>query len=402
MSLDEQVNTIERALGERMLNHAFIILRQWVKELGFGNYQDRIATLEQNYRYVFDYYLTTDDPDRDELLDKMTSEAYMIADEIYADIRLLRGVSPQMHGFNVDNPQSVMHYFAACVHLQEEDYRWFREVIQDEERQATALVAIAALSTSLRECFSLESMMCMVEAAGSPSDIVAHQAMASLILLLAHYDVRIDFFPSLQDAFMTLIDGNTEHAFQILCSVIRAAKTNLRDLIASGEVSEDDLPEALRELIAQEGNDDGLQAIVSWMPDSERDYIVGIVSMLPQTWVFDVLVGEDADRQQEVNLLFLSNGHLERMLDSLPTAEQWLLERLRSQDASPTDYINYGHCCLLRGDRMMAYESYRQARTMCSSLKMFYSLFRPDRRMLVDCGVPVEQVYLIEDQLLHA
>ena len=65
------------------------------------------------------------------------------------------------------------------------------------------------------------------------------------------------------------------------------------------------------------------------------------------------------------------------------------------------DYINYGHCLLLRGDRMMAYENYRQARSMCKNAKEFYALFRPDRRQLVEHGVPVEQVYLIEDQLFH-
>jgi len=48
----------------------------------------------------------------------------------------------------------------------------------------------------------------------------------------------------------------------------------------------------------------------------------------------------------------------------------------------------------------MAYESYRQARAMCKSPKEFFALFRPDRRELVEHGVPVEQVYLIEDQLL--
>ena len=49
---------------------------------------------------------------------------------------------------------------------------------------------------------------------------------------------------------------------------------------------------------------------------------------------------------------------------------------------------------------MMAFENYLEARKRCSSAKEFYLFFRPDRRQLVDRGVPVEQVYLIEDQLL--
>ena len=42
----------------------------------------------------------------------------------------------------------------------------------------------------------------------------------------------------------------------------------------------------------------------------------------------------------------------------------------------------------------------RQARQLCGNVKDFFNLFRPDRRQLVDCGVPVEFIYLIEDQLL--
>jgi hypothetical protein len=48
---------------------------------------------------------------------------------------------------------------------------------------------------------------------------------------------------------------------------------------------------------------------------------------------------------------------------------------------------------------MMAFENYREARNMCKTAKEFYALFRPDRRHLVDRGIPVEYVYMIEDQL---
>ena len=57
MTLADQVNTIERALGERMLRHAFAILRTWVHELGLSFYMDRIQTIEENYDQVFDYFL---------------------------------------------------------------------------------------------------------------------------------------------------------------------------------------------------------------------------------------------------------------------------------------------------------------------------------------------------------
>ena len=62
--------------------------------------------------------------------------------------------------------------------------------------------------------------------------------------------------------------------------------------------------------------------------------------------------------------------------------------------------MNYAHCLLLKGDRMMAFENYKQARQECGSLRAFYDLFRPDRRALVDHGVPIDFVSFIEDNLV--
>ena len=49
---------------------------------------------------------------------------------------------------------------------------------------------------------------------------------------------------------------------------------------------------------------------------------------------------------------------------------------------------------------MMAYENYKQARQLCGSLRDFYDLFRPDRRALVEHGVPLDYVYALEDNLV--
>ena len=114
------------------------------------------------------------------------------------------------------------------------------------------------------------------------------------------------------------------------------------------------------------------------------------------------MVGDDETRQGHVAQVYLETGNMMLMWDRMDDAEEWLLERLRSDEATPRDYMNYGHCCFVRGDRLMAYENYREARRLCSSLRQFYDIFRPDRRMLVEKGIPLEQVYMMEDQLLKA
>lgn len=401
MDIEEQVNTIERALGERMINHALVIVRQWVAELGASIYIGRIEHLEQNYQCIFDYYLSTDDPERENLLDQLTGDTFRLVDEVYADLRVKRGLSPEMHGFNGDNPQSVMRYFSSCVHLQQEDFDWLRECFSDPSRSAIALIALTAVGQNLRECFSEDALRCLIEAIDSDNNVIANQALATSILLLAHYDVRVDFFPELEDAFANVL-GDGEHAFETMCALIRSSKANLRDMLASGEISTEDLPEPLRDLLGMAGDDGNkLGEIVSWMPETENEYMAGIVAILPDTWVYASIMGDDPMRLHKVQMLYLSIGKMDMLWEQTEEAEQWLVQRLCTDKATPIDYINYGHCCFLRGDRMMAYENYREARLRCKSAKSFFALFRPDRHYLVEHGIPLEQVYLMEDQLLR-
>ena len=102
-----------------------------------------------------------------------------------------------------------------------------------------------------------------------------------------------------------------------------------------------------------------------------------------------------------VEKAYLTVGYMDLMWDRVEEAEEWLVEKLRSGDANVFDYMNYGHCCFLRGDRILAYENYRQAKSLCKSNQEFLDLFRPDRKALIDKGIPLEDVYLMEDQLLR-
>lgn len=401
-TIDEQINTIERALGERMILHALVILRAWLNELGESNpYEEAFALLQSRYNDLFVDWLSTEDPSREETLNHLTGDTYRLVDAAYAAIRVHRGLSPEMHGFNGENAQSVMHYFGGCVQLQERDFQWLNTVLNDDARASIALMAVASLAKNLCECFSEQAIMALIDGIGCTNTVVAEQCLANVLVLLAHYDVRIDFFPNLQNAFIEAI-GDGETAFETLGAMIRSTKMNLRDMIAKQEINYEDLPDELRDLLSQTGSDNDINGIVSWMPASEKEYMSGLVQILPDTWVFNLLLEDNPERQRLIALYYLSVGKMDLSWDNPETAEHWLRARLRKGEAEALDYINYGHCLLLRGDRMMAFENYRRARQMCKSAKEFYALFRPDRRQLVEHGIPIEQVYLIEDQLINS
>lgn len=398
--LDEQINTIERALGERMIRHALVIVRSWLIELGENNpFEDRCADIGARYENVFSDFLTSDDPEREETLNQLTGEAYRLVDEVYAAIRLRRGIAPEMHGFNGENPQSIMHYWTACVQFKPTDYEWLRAILADESRSALALMAVSSVSKNLRENFNEQALMALMSGSNSESQVVAEQSLANTMLLLAHYDVRIDFFPDLQNAFLELIDDGTQ-AFEVLCAMIRSAKMTLRDVMAQNELSFEDLPKELRDLLSMTGSPNDISGIASWVPGSEQEYMSGIIQILPDTWLFQALTEDNPERQRAIQLTYLSIGKMDLMWDHIDTAERFLVHQLRNGKATAMDYINYGHCLLLQGDRVMAYENYRQAREMCKGAKEFFNLFRPDRRQLVDRGIPIEHVYMMEDQLL--
>ena len=384
-----------------MITHGMVIVRQWANELGNELYTNRIDQLEQNYRYAFDYFLSTDDPDRGALLDKMTGEAYRLTDEVYAALRLQRGLSPEMYGFNPRNPQSVMHYFSSCVQLQPGDLQWLQQAAQYENSATIAIAASAALAQNLRECFNETAMLALIDVANSDNGLVADQALANLILWLALYDVRIDFFPNIQDAFMAPL-GDGTHAFETLCALIRSTKISLRDVLASGPLPFDDLPNALKDLLGSTGDTPDIESIESWMPASENEYMAGITAILPETWVYAVIIGDNPEREEKVALTYLTVGKMDLMWDNHDLAEGRLTQRRCSDQAMPIDYINYGHRCFLRGDRMMAYENYREARSRCKTSNEFVALLRPDRHFLVERGIPVEQIYLMEHQLLRS
>ena len=403
--LDDQIATVEKALGERMIDHALVIVRSWLNELGENNpYEQAYEKLRKEYTERFKQWLTSSDPEHDVELNRMTGNAYRLADTAYAALRIHRGLSPDMRAFNKQSPQSVMQYFTFCMNLTEDDYLWLHNISNDADHGAIALMAVAALAKNIRECFNERALLALIEGINAENAVVAEQCLANVLIILAHYDVRIDFFPELQNAFMDAVssmDDEGDDAFHTLCALVRSVKYNWRDSIASGELKVEDLPEELQNLLELTGEKENMDGVVSWMPATEQAYMQGLVDILPETWVYSALMGDSQERTQQMAIVYLSVGRMDLLWDHTDVAARWLRKQLRDGSSSPMDYINYGHCMLLQGDKMMAYEHYRQARNMCKSPKDFFALYRPDRRQLVDHGIPVETVYLLEDQLIN-
>ncbi len=402
-TIEEQVNVVERALGERMIEHAMTVIRAWLNELGEGHpYEAAFSSIQRRYKAVFEAWLGSDDAHTDEELNSLTGEAYQLADAAYADLRLKRGLSPDMRGFNPENPQSVMQYFGNCLRLRDEDYQWLHDILRDEERAAMGLIAVGALVSNMRENFSIQGMLAVIDGMYSEREVVSEQCMAYLFTLLIHYDIRIDFFPQIQEAFIKAlrdIDEDGERAFEVLCALVRSVDYRWTQLGEEHKDLLEHIPEDLKSMLSMMGASHGAP-VISWMPKSEQEYMQGLIQLLPDTWLYSVIIADDPHREQIIAGDYLMTGHMDMLWDRRDIVESFLRDKLRKGSDSPHDYINYGHCLLLKGDRIMAYENYKQARALCKSSKEFLNYFRPDRGALAEHGIPLEQVYLIEDQLL--
>ncbi len=403
-SLDEQINTIERALGECMIEHALVIVRPWLNELGLDNpYEDAYRTIRARYHDLFVKWLNVDEPGMADELGKLTGDTYQLVDAVYADLRLLRGLSPRMHGFSPDSPQSVIQYFSNCIRMTPEDFQWLRSAM-NAENTGMALLAITALTRNLRECFSQDAILTLIDGFDSSNDIVADQCLANVMTLLIHYDIRMDFFPQIQDAFAAALNemnDGANHAVEVLCALVKSSKANWLEEYATGERAMMDLPVEMQKLINATGIKNDLTTFYNWVPKSEAEYMSGLVAILPQTGLYDILIRGNDVYERALTMTYLTIGNRDLMWDFPKVGEEWYVNILRCGANEPADYINYGHCMLLQGDRMMAMEFYRQARQMYKTAKEFYNVFRPDRRVLIEHGVPVEFVYMLEDNLLN-
>ena len=155
-SISEQVMTVERALGERMIDHALVIVRAWLTELGENNrYEASFKQIQEQYNKLCAEWLIKGAEAVEAPLNKLTGDMYQLSDAVFAELSVTKGMAPQMHGFNPENKESVMQYFAHCVYLKQEDLDWLRTIADDDDKAPIALLAAGALSNNLREYFNI-------------------------------------------------------------------------------------------------------------------------------------------------------------------------------------------------------------------------------------------------------
>ena len=234
--MDKAFLTISKSLSGMMLGHALTLLRPWVAELsknGQTTLSDRLQSLQENYQYVVDYYLSgEDDPYRSEVIHSLTREAYLLLDEVWLEKRLHESTSYEFQQMlalqanpsspyvenkdDVAGPPQVFQFFWLCKTLEEFDLEVLYGYIHDEQMEEEALLGISGVTLNLLRCFSEKGILFLLKVCGETLPIpTLERAWTSLMLVLLHYDIRLRFFPQIIDAFSDLLTTETGSAFAL-------------------------------------------------------------------------------------------------------------------------------------------------------------------------------------------
>ena len=297
--MDKTFGAISRLLSGHMLGHAFTLLRPWVADTlknGAGmSLNNRLQSLEKNYRYVVDYFMSPeDDPNREEVTEELIREAFILLDDVYLEKRLKEStsyefrqmlqfiahpVSPRIESENdLEGPPQVFRFFWLTRHLEEFDLNVLDEYVHNPEMEEEALLGISGLTLNMLRCFSEEGMQFLVMiCAGRHAMCIMERAWMSLMVLMLHYDIRMRYFPSVMNAFMDLIATPEGNAFALhaLSALIRT--TGIRWATETFLGLQDQLMRFIGENMPKKGTSDQL---VSLSMEELDDFSKGLSSDL--------------------------------------------------------------------------------------------------------------------------
>ena len=232
-----------------MLGHAFNRLRPWVADLlkktGDPAFSNRLQSLEKSYGYVVEYFMSPEnDPLREDVMESLIREAYILLDEVYLEKRLQESsayefrqmlefqanpVGPRVASKDdIDGPPQVFRFFWLTKRLEQFDLDVLDEYIHDPEMEEEAQLGLSALTLNLLRCFSEDGLVFLLNICAEKHELtLLERAWTGLILVMMHYDARMRYFPAVMNLFQDIIASPEGNAFALhaLSALIRTSGT---------------------------------------------------------------------------------------------------------------------------------------------------------------------------------
>ena len=280
-------------LAQGQLANAFDKTKLLVSELQLGEYSDRLEDLQQNYRYLLQYYISgVDDPQRKTVYNKLISKLFTLNSELREEL-LLRNSSnfeftqkryfPHRRKYSSSNDLlNALNYFhaqsALLKGIDEGNHEvelkrlrtnyeailpelfnifWLSGTYRTDEKGLFAKIVnadypgwleksllISALTMNLWRTFDESKLMMLFECCQFADQSVKQRALVGLCFVLAKYNRFLPFYPSVRNRLVLLADDNhtVENFLNIIILIIGTAETEK----ISKKMQEEILPEMMK------------------------------------------------------------------------------------------------------------------------------------------------------------
>jgi len=281
-----------RYLSLGQLKNAFDTTRALVDELQIGEFADRLEELQQNYRYLLNYFIEgIEDPQRKSVYNKLIAKSFILNSELREEL-LLRNSSnfeftqkryyphTKRHASPSELFKALQYYHtqtALFANLDENhdiekrrlraNYEsllpeffglfWLATTYHTEEKTLFNKVLdinysgwleksllVSALTLNLWRTFDETKLMMLFDACQSNNQIVKQRALVGLCFVLLKYNRFLPFFPSVRNRLVLLGDDNhtTENFHNIIIQLIATSETEK----ITKKMQEEILPEVMK------------------------------------------------------------------------------------------------------------------------------------------------------------
>ena len=279
-------------LSQGQLKNSFDKIKLLILELQQGEYSDRLENLEQNYRYLLQYYISgAEDPQRKTVYSKLIAKIFVLSCDLREEL-LFRNSSnfefsqkryfPHKKRYN-SSPElfNALQYYHSQSSLFNEieevhelelkrlranyelilpevfslywligdfttdDKSVFQKIMEaDYPGTFEKCLVISALTLNLWRKFDESKLMILLDYCQYPDMKIQQRSLVGICFVLAKYNRFLPYFPAVRNRLVLLADNNhvAENFLNILILIIGTAETEK----ISKKMREEILPEMMK------------------------------------------------------------------------------------------------------------------------------------------------------------
>lgn len=291
-----QIQNIHKAvlrfLTSGKIKQAFDNTRLLTEELQNGDFNDRFNTLQENYRYMLQYYVDgMDDPQRMSIYNKLIAKLFLLVEETretllfqnstgfeysrkrylpytrkHWDLQLLfKQLQDDHNQIALLSAEEALHaeelsklhariestfselfgIFWLTTYFQAEEKELFQQIQgEDYPGKLEKAITVSALTLNLWRMFDEDKLMLLFDCCESADQQIKQRALVGLCFILAKYNAFLSYFPIIRNRLVLMADN--EHTLENFRNIIKQIIGTTETEKISKKLQEEILPEIVK------------------------------------------------------------------------------------------------------------------------------------------------------------